>query len=116
MGYYTQHTLVSITDIKDIGKCYTETNQKESPDYEFFKDQIGLHSEYGGFVFEEPCKWYNFEQDMKSFSLQYPILLFTILTEGEESGDIFTHYFLNGKTQREPAEITFKPFDINKLK
>ncbi len=109
MGYYTQHTLVSITDT---------ITQTEISDISDIKDKIGLHSEYGelDFVFEEQCKWYNFEEDMKSFSLQYPTFLFKILTEGEESGDMFTHYFLNGKTQCESAEITFKPFDINKLK
>jgi hypothetical protein len=66
--------------------------------------------------FEEPCKWYDINEDMKKYSNQFPDVLFTINGEGEESGDIWCTYFKNGKRQEEIAEIQTAPFDESKLK
>jgi hypothetical protein len=66
--------------------------------------------------FEEPCKWYTWEADMRKISKQFPNTIFLIEGEGEDSGDIWKAYFLNGKMQKAEAKITFEPFDEQKLK
>jgi hypothetical protein len=64
----------------------------------------------------DSCKWYEHEEEIIEFSKLYPDVLFTLNGEGEESGDIWTKYFLNGKMQYERATIVINPFDPTKLK
>lgn len=64
----------------------------------------------------EPCKWYEHDDEMKAFSKKYPQYLFTLKGDGEEAGDMWVKYFLDGKVQTAEAKITFDPFDINSLK
>jgi hypothetical protein len=64
---------------------------------------------------EEPCKWYDHETDLKSFSKKYPDVLFILEGEGEESGDIWKLYVQNGKSHRIQAVMTFDPFDPTQL-
>jgi hypothetical protein len=61
-------------------------------------------------------KWYSCDHDMIAVSLEIPNVLFTLHGEGEESGDIWDAYFLNGKMQKEKARIVIDPFDAKKLK
>lgn len=63
----------------------------------------------------ESCKWYEHETDMRKMSEDIKHVLFTLHGEGEESGDIWTAYFLNGKMQKEKAMIQIAPFDKKKL-
>ena len=65
--------------------------------------------------FDDRCKWHNHDSDMAFFSEKYPESLFILKGEGEESGDIWIKYFLNGKMQRAEAKITFEEFDESKL-
>ena len=64
----------------------------------------------------ESCKWYDHEDDLKSFSRKHPYALFILNGEGEESGDLWKLYCRNGKVHRAKAVITFEPFDESKLK
>lgn len=63
----------------------------------------------------ETSKWYYHQEDLVKFSVQYPTWLFTLKGEGEEAGDVWLLYVLNGKKQLAKAKITFDSFDINKL-
>jgi len=45
-----------------------------------------------------------------------PRVLLTLNGEGEESGDIWVKYYLNGKMQYEHSKIVLGPFDPSKLK
>jgi hypothetical protein len=65
--------------------------------------------------FEESCKWYDYEKDMKAVSKKYPTTIFILEGEGEESGDIWKAYFLDGKMQKCKAKIIFDEFDESKL-
>ena len=65
--------------------------------------------------FDQECKWYQHEDDMKRFSKLYPHILFELSGEGEESGDIWKKYFLNGKMQTCNVKMEFEPFDESKL-
>lgn len=60
-------------------------------------------------------KWYDHEYDMRSLSERYPGVIFTLHGAGEESGDLWRKYFLNGKMQEVPARIEYDCFDTSKL-
>jgi hypothetical protein len=63
----------------------------------------------------ESCKWYDHEKEMRAFSKQFPNVLFTLEGQGEEAGDLWQKYFLNGKMQTAKAVISFEMFDPAKL-
>ena len=63
-----------------------------------------------------PCKWYEHNEDMTLMSKDIPNVLFALAGEGEESGDLWRAYYLNGKTWRSKAEIVYPPLDRTKLK
>ena len=65
--------------------------------------------------FEESCKWYEHDSNMRTVSKRYPETLFVLKGEGEESGDIWIKYYMNGKVQHCEARIVFEDFDENKL-
>jgi hypothetical protein len=66
--------------------------------------------------FEDECKWYDHDEHMRQVSKANPETIFILEGEGEESGDIWKKYYLNGKRQEAKAIITFEPFDEKKLK
>lgn len=101
MGYYTQYSLTS-----------------DHPELENeMKVSLRELSGYGfSFDYNEPCKWYDHEKDMKELSKKYPEVRFMLDGEGEESGDLWIKYFKAGKMQFCPAKITYEEFDENKLK
>jgi hypothetical protein len=99
MGYYTRHTLEIIegndyiTDyIQEIAKLADYTN-----------------------LFDDGCKWYDHEKDMRKYSKNHPNTVFKLSGEGEETGDLWHEYYLNGKMQRAKAVITFDKYDADKL-
>jgi len=52
---------------------------------------------------------------MVEYSKRHPKVVFKLSGEGEESGDIWTEYYQDGKMQREKAEIKVAGFDKSKL-
>jgi hypothetical protein len=63
---------------------------------------------------EERCKWYDWKDDMKTMSTKFKDVLFHLSGEGEESGDIWDAWFLNGKAQVHEAEIIRKEAPVPK--
>ena len=63
----------------------------------------------------DSCKWYDNEPEMKAFSKKHPNWLFTLKGVGEEGGDLWYKYFVNGKCQVAKAIITYDAFDKKKL-
>jgi hypothetical protein len=77
---------------------------------------IGTMDEANYALGGDDCKWYDYEEDMKALSKEFPDALFELSGEGEESGDIWNAYFKNGKWQRCPAKIVFEPYNEKALK
>lgn len=134
MGYYTNYK------ISTQGKPFSEKEQKEiamlkaqanllkgemkkvalagiaEREKRIIKDPVQLVKEIIGYnPFDEQCKWYEWKEDMIKVSKRYPLTIFIIDGEGEESGDIWKAYFLNGKHQYTKAELVFEEFDEKKL-
>jgi hypothetical protein len=56
-------------------------------------------------------KWYSHWNDMIAMSKAIPTVLFKLRGEGEENGDSWDAYFLNGLGQNHFAQITIAPMD-----
>lgn len=105
MGYYTQYNLeLSDESLKD--EVADALRELEVINY-------ALDSNLESY---DSVKWYNYGEDMKNISLQFPDVLFTLTGLGEESEDIWVAYFKGGKYQYEKAVITLPEFDESKLK
>jgi len=111
MGYYTTYNL----DIQDtefnthprMGHLIqTLREQNENAAYAF--------DEHGGA--EESTKWYDHDTDLIEFSKGKMDALFVLEATGEEAGDLWRTYYLNGQKQICKAKITFDEFDVTKLK
>lgn len=63
----------------------------------------------------ECAKWYDHDDHMIKVSKMYPTVLMRLHGEGDENGDLWNTYYLNGKMQHCPAEIIYPEFDETKL-
>jgi hypothetical protein len=100
MGYHTRYEIEITPDSTDI---------REAIEYD---DDLAYAIGSGS----DDCKWYDHESDMRTFSQRFPDVLFTLIGEGEEAGDLWRKYFRNGKMQSCSAQITYEPFDESKLR
>ena len=57
------------------------------------------------------CRWYQHEADMARISQAWPQTVFELSGQGEDAGDVWKKYFLNGRVQRAPGVITHVAFD-----
>lgn len=98
MGYYTRFELEVISG-GDYETDYEEV-VREQVDYNPFDDET---------------KWYSFEKDMREVSKKHPNVLLKLSGEGEENGDLWEAYFLNGKMQMCKAKIEYDDFNESLL-
>jgi len=94
---------VGVLGIYDLVSNAIKEAKDENPDNFYAIDPDGGRT--------EACKWYEHEKDMAEFSRKFPKVLFTLKGEGEESGDIWAKYFVNGKMQVEKARVIFGEFN-----
>lgn len=97
MGYYTDY---------DIGGNNEEVINA-------IEEESGYTSWCSGNLYG--AKWYNWKVDVAKVSKSFPEEVITVKGEGEESGDIWKAYFLDGKCQYTKAKLCFEEFDKNKL-
>lgn len=102
MGYMTNYELTFNGDVSEETLADLLTNTTGYT----WDDNLELHD----------AKWYNHHNDMIYVSTQYPYVEFTLKGEGEESGDLWKTYYLNGKYQEAKAKITYDEYDRSKLK
>ena len=100
MGYYTRFNLEIIEGEDKNGNYISE---------------IGDINNCGDDWEEDEMKWYDFHQDMLTYSLRHPDTTFKLIGEGEESGDNWANYYKNGKCQETRAVIIYEEFDELKL-
>ena len=126
MGYYTRYGLEVFVD-QDNSVDIVNRMLDETEKYKFYPFEYSLRNtlerikEYSNnYNFElessDETKWYEHEDEMKELSKIFPNTLFKLHGEGEENGDIWDKYFLNGKIQECYAKLTIDPFDKDKLK
>ena len=116
MGYTTIYTLfayrVSSEKIADkilesLGRLGVAGYAIEDG-YTFIEDGIEFHA-------LDACGWYDYEEDMRAISKEFPDIHFELHGEGAMNDDIWTQHFLGGKSQLCRAEIIIPPFDPEKL-
>ena len=105
MGYYTDYHV----EIKNI------RNQHEADSIEFLynEDMIGYKKgDYPNLCFyASNLKWYDWQKDFEEFSkIYYPHVVFDIVGDGEEKGDIWKARVINGQTEFVKAKIVFEDF------
>lgn len=107
MGYLTNYSLTLHNATEDQeAKVLNLLNAKEIIGYALTDD----------FNAYDSVKWYDHKKDMIEISIAVPDVLFELHGEGEETGDIWDHYFKNGKAQLCKAKIVIPPFDENQMK
>ena len=99
MGYYTQY----------------DTSDNSDEVIAALEEVSGYDLGCFGAGKSDSIKWYECHKHGKVVSLRFPDTLITIHGEGEESGDVWTAYFKNGKMQYEKAHIVVDGFDESKL-
>lgn len=123
MGYYTRHELEIMTDVEDnvvkeieeyIAKrdLVWQINELNNSSKLKFIDEDGEPIWLSG----EPRKWYDSTEDMQRMSTKFKDVLFKLHGEGEDSGDLWNEYHLNGKYQYCQAEMVYPEYDFNKLR
>lgn len=135
MGYYTHYTLEINDNQKQVPSCtHKPKDVKYCPEcgiavgtvnlkdkvVQYLKDNYsdsGSGYDLAEIVdeYSDGWKWYEHEQTMRDISRVFPSVLFTLIGEGEESGDVWRKYFMDGKMQVSKAVISFEDFDEKKL-
>lgn len=125
MGYYTNYD-IQVLDIKgegynayDIAKYMQEQNEKSDKFYAFSYGLEEVLEEISPeennydlcLASDEETKWYDHEEEMTELSEKFPDILFKLHGEGEDNGDLWNKYFMNGKMQYCKAQIVYPPFD-----
>jgi hypothetical protein len=101
MGYYTQYEL--------------STNDGKIEEHMEALEAITGYASYYMNGTGQECKWYKHKEHLHAYSKLHPNTVFELNGEGEASGDIWTIWFKNGKSQHEKAVMTIAPFDEGKL-
>jgi hypothetical protein len=98
MGYYTDFSLTWNP---------RDENVPSNPLYpEIFDEDGGAYDSH---------KWYEWQEDMRKLSAQFPCVVFTLYGVGEAIDDEWLAYFKGGKMQLCPVIKTFDPYDERKL-
>ena len=107
MGYYTYYTLY----------CNGHKNRNlTDEEVAAIEREVDLLDVFAGGTcedgyFSEDAKWYDHDEDMMRLSSRIPDVLFSLHGDGEEQGDLWDAYYLNGRMQHCPAEIYYPPFE-----
>ena len=116
MGYYSDFKLEIEGDESEISKI--KESMKSVVDNNDCKSDLGFYEAATAYIEgddKDSTKWYDYQEDLKRISEDYPTLLFKLYREGEECRDLEHSYNKNGMSQLCPAIITFEEYDESKL-
>lgn len=111
MGYYTCYELYidnlgELDDlvVKNVDKAIEEMNVLDS----------NGSPRYGWSAY---TKWYDHDEDMRLLSYRFPDVVFELRGDGEESEDVWSHYYKGGRAQTDGLVVTYtyNRFDESKL-
>ena len=108
MGYITTFSL-EIVDVPELG-TYANHEIAES-----LIEKRVVEKLEGWNPFEDSCKWYDWESDLREISETLIGCCFKVHGEGEENGDIWDAYFFNGNCKVYKAQIMIPPFNYKDL-
>ena len=118
MGYYTNYYLTAKGYPNPMTKGDAETlaeDIRNSTDLEY----VSFHKNMGDYGYaieaDAEAKWYECEDDMYKLSKRWPGVLFDLRGDGEESEDLWEHYWLNGEVQKDGIVIQTNRFERSKL-
>lgn len=109
MGYYTYFSL-RIVDEKDLELDKPEIIKKIRNMSESIRYALNEDGDSG-----DSCKWYEWEKEMLEISKKFPNNILKMCGDGEESGDKWIAYIMNGKIQHCPVKISYDPLDLSKI-
>ena len=102
MGYYTKYVISTKSELTDeMVESLTNLTR-----YEFDTDGNEMWAD---------IKWYDYEFEMKEFSMKFPNTIFIVEGQGEEQSDRWMEYWKNGKSQNAYLRIEYDEFDEDKL-
>lgn len=115
MGYYTQYTLearnINETDAKRLDDILNERDLIKYVFWDKYYDPGHKRVEYPSY---EEQKWYDSTKDMHEISKLFPEVVFELSGEGEEEGDLWREYFVNGHVEHCAGRIVYdKPKNID---
>jgi hypothetical protein len=101
MGYHTYYTIYVEPEEKrqEVVSSLRETNQ-------LIRNVL---DDCGYFLCD--LVWSDYDKDVLAVSKKHPDVFITIYGEGDDSEDLWVHYFQNGKSQYCQAQITYEPYD-----
>ena len=103
MGYYTSYELEIQNGSNDLIQELREFSEEAA----YAIDENGCT--------ENSTKWYRHENDLRLFSSKHPKVIFKIIGEGEEAGDLWHEYYMDGKMQSCKGVITYPQFNSDLL-
>lgn len=113
MGYYTHYKLkINEEDFNKQSEAFMEREYegKYEKIYMYVLKERKKNKDFMYGVWEndgESCTWYDYKEELIELSKAFPDIVFYLSGEGEESGDVWKHYFKAGKDQESKVKITF---------
>ena len=106
MGYYTYHTLKVRNVLPNEEEALVEA-MKELDIIPYALSDVPYHYDANCVACsgDDAVKWYEHEEDMLELSKMFPLMIFKLHGEGEESGDLWNCYYRNGESEECRAEI-----------
>lgn len=114
MGYYTHYKIAAL-DLQgreteeDIQDLLAAALGRSNFDHEVQKSLI---FEFNLIKDGETSKWYDWKRDMLALSVAIPDRIFHVEGEGQENGDMWTHWFCAGKQQGDHVKIIRPELDL----
>lgn len=112
MGYYTNFSLKVIKKVEGVD---IEVDEIEFPEFNekiMYSGDLSIQELIDG---TDSMKWYDHEEDMLEISKKFPSLVFILDGDGEESGDIWREFYMNGKSYFWNLDIERPDFDPKNL-